>query len=60
MRQQVVDRRFYRHKYDTTLAVASFAGRLRHEVEAVRGDLEKVIRDTVRPSHVTLWLREAQ
>ena len=60
--QTIIDRRFYRRKYDAARTLATFSATLRNEVELskISENFIEVVRETMQPTHVSLWLRKPE
>jgi hypothetical protein len=57
--QDFIDRRFYRSKYDAQQTIADFSAKMREQIDldSLTKEMAAVVRDTVQPTHVSLWLR---
>ncbi|HEX6150740.1 hypothetical protein [Nocardioides sp.] len=57
--QAVVDRRFYRRKYDATQTLNAFSNQLSHvvDIDEIGSELRSVVTGSVQPRHISLWLR---
>jgi len=58
--QSIIDRRFYRRKYDAARILAAFSDTMRDEVDLSKlsEHLLNVVQETMQPAHISLWLRE--
>jgi hypothetical protein len=57
--QRLIDRRFYRSKYDAAKTLAAFSATLRQELDLdqLREHVLAVVQETMQPASLTLWIR---
>ncbi len=60
--QNGIDRRFYREKYNAQQALAQFSQTARNEtnVDALNGELVRIVQETMQPERVSIWMRETK
>lgn len=60
--QRIIDRRFYRSKYDAARILSDFSATLRNEVDLsqLSEHLVSVVQETMQPQHIQLWLRPSE
>ena len=60
--QRIIDRRFYRSKYDAAKIIAAYSATLRQEVDLdqLQNHLLMVVQETMQPAHISLWLRTSE
>jgi hypothetical protein len=60
--QDLIDRRFFRRKYDAAKTIDAFGARMREQtnLDALSGDLLATVRTTIEPRSASLWLRELE
>lgn len=60
--QKIIDRRFYRRKYDASKIISTFSDSLRNEMDlnTLSEHLVAVVQETMQPAHVSLWLRKPE
>jgi hypothetical protein len=57
--QAFIDQRFYRSKYNAQRTLADFSAKMREQIDldGLTSEVVAVVRETVQPTHVSLWLR---
>jgi hypothetical protein len=60
--QALIDRRFYRQKYDAQQVLAHFAQTARDEVslEVLTAELTRIVQETMQPEQATIWLKKGR